>query len=98
MRLEKGCRKTPDSCITHDLNRYELEIEMPGVQKDDISINATQRSVKVSGKTEDTEYTTCYNLSHEINLDKIEATYSDNFLRLVMPFIDPIEAREIKIK
>jgi HSP20 family protein len=84
-------RLAPCTCISHDEkeDRLRIDIEMPGVNKDEIKLDMRKNSFCVSApKGEDSEYSGCVLLTHEIEPDKSEARYENGLLRVFSPVLD----------
>lgn len=81
----------PCACFSHDDKEGHLRIEMelPGVDKKDISIEMRKDSFCVSAsRGEDTEYSGCFSLAHEVLPEKTEARYESGLLRIFAPIKD----------
>lgn len=81
----------PCACFSHDdkEGRLKVEMELPGVNKKDISLDMRKDSFCVSApRGEDTEFSGCYMLAHEINPEKTEARYENGLLRIFAPIKD----------
>ncbi|MBM4338684.1 MAG: Hsp20/alpha crystallin family protein [Deltaproteobacteria bacterium] len=79
---------TPCACISHDRDQGYLkaELEMPGVDKKDIKLDMRNNSFCVSApRGEDTEYSGCFTLAHEVLADKAEARYENGLLKINTP-------------
>ncbi|HDZ90896.1 MAG: Hsp20/alpha crystallin family protein [Deltaproteobacteria bacterium] len=93
--------------------KYLLHAELPGLNKDDISISIEDGYVTVSGRKEtskEEEGTTYYlketrsgsfsrsfRLPGKVDRDKVDATFKDGVLTVTMPMEKAPEARKIKI-
>ena len=84
-------RLTPSTCISHDEidDRLRIDIKMPSVSKDEIKLDMRKDSFCVSApKGEDSEYSSCVLLTHEIEPDNSEARYENGLLRVFSPVFD----------
>jgi HSP20 family molecular chaperone IbpA len=97
MPAKPRIRISPATCIYHDTERYSLEAELPGVDKKDVEVQATQHSLCITGRRGDVEYSTCYHLAHAIDVKKTSAEYKDGFLNITLPFQEAITTVDIKI-
>jgi HSP20 family molecular chaperone IbpA len=88
--MEERSKVTPCTCFSHDDQRGSLNItvEMPGVDKKSISLDMRRDSFCVSAPREDTEYSGCFRLAHEVEPDKTDARYENGLLRIVAPIKD----------
>ena len=84
-------RLTPCACFSHDESgaRLRIDLEMPGVKRDDIKLEMRRNSFCVSApKSENSEYSSCFMLTHEIEPEKAEAKYENGLLRIFSPIKD----------
>lgn len=88
----------PKTCAYHDKDKYTFEIELPGVQKDRIQVEATEDGFTVWAEKKDVVFTECYCLSNAINPDASKGSYNQGLLSLELPLKNPINGgRKIKI-
>ena len=73
-------------------------MELPGVPKGGVKVDASKSGLCISGEREDIIYTGCYTLGHEISPDSAEAKYDNGFLRIKVPFKKADEKVKIEIK
>ena len=79
---------TPCACFSHDEvgGRLKIEVEMPGVNKDDIKLDMRRDVLCLSApRGNDAEYSSCFKLSHEVDPGKTEAKYENGLLRIFSP-------------
>lgn len=89
--MENRTKVTPCACFSHDDKdeRLKIELELPGVDKKDISLDMRKDSLCVTApRGEDTEYSGCYMLAHEVEPDKTEAKFENGLLRIFAPIRD----------
>ncbi|MFB3887625.1 MAG: Hsp20/alpha crystallin family protein [Thermodesulfobacteriota bacterium] len=82
---------TPCACFSHEEQegRYKIELELPGVDKKDIKLDMRKDSFCVSApRGEETEYSGCYMLAHEVIPEKTEARYESGLLKIFTPIKD----------
>jgi len=82
---------TPCACFSHDDKdgRFKIELELPGVDKKDIRLDMRKDSFCIfAPRGEDTEYSGCYMLAHEVVPEKTEARYESGLLRVFAPMKD----------
>ena len=82
---------TPCACVTHDdeKGRLNIELELPGVERKDITLDMRKDSFCISApRGEDTEYSGCFMLAHEVVPEKTEAKYESGLLRVFAPIKD----------
>lgn len=82
---------TPCTCVNHDdkIGRLKIELEIPGVDKKDISLEMRKDSFCVSAlRGEDTEYSGCFMLAHEMVHENSESKYESGLLTISAPMKD----------
>ncbi|OGP75627.1 MAG: hypothetical protein A2V86_14630 [Deltaproteobacteria bacterium RBG_16_49_23] len=82
---------TPCACFSHDDQKGQLKVEMelPGVEKKDIRLDMRKDSFCVTApRGQETEYSGCFMLAHEVIPDKTEAKYESGLLRIFAPIRD----------
>jgi HSP20 family protein len=95
---------TPKVRITEDKDNFYLNIEMPGIPKDDVKISLEDSVLTVIGtkktqnKSEDTnlilneihygEFSRSFNLSDNIKKDAIDAEFKDGLLIITLPKVE----------
>ena len=93
--------------------KYFLNAELPGLKRDDISISIEDGHVTVSGKKEDNKeekgsdyylketrygsFSRSFRLPGKVVEDKVDATYKDGVLTVVMPHEEEAETKKIEI-
>ena len=102
----------PNTDIFEDGDALTVVMEMPGVGKDNVSIDIENDQLKVEGKIDYSNYDgmdpvyTEYNVGHyqrafaisnKIDRDKINAELADGVLTLHLPKADEIKPRKIKV-
>lgn len=94
--------------------KYYLTAEVPGVDKDDISITIDQNVVTVSGKKESKKeekgtnyyiresssgsFSRSIRLPGSVDENQVEATFKDGVLKLVMPHKEKTTTKKIEIR
>ena len=100
---------TPKVRITEDKDIFNINMEMPGIPKDEVKISLENNVLSISGtktqssKTEDTnlimneiyygEFCRSFNLTDEIKKDAIEAEFKEGMLHITLPKVE--EAKPI---
>jgi HSP20 family protein len=89
--MNNRMKVTPCVCVSHDdqNGRLKIELELPGVDKKDIALEMRKDSFCVTApRGEDTEYSGCFMLAHEVTPDKTEAKYESGLLQIFAPMKD----------
>jgi HSP20 family protein len=89
---------TPEACFDHDSEMYYIQIELPGVKKEDIELSASEQTLCVEGSREDVILFGCFTLAHPVNADKAKASYDNGLLTVEIPLKAPITGKKIKIE
>jgi HSP20 family protein len=86
----KRSYQAPCSCFYYDQKegRYTIEVQMPGIQGKDISLDMWEDNFCVWAKKDDKEYSGCYMLAHDVDPARAEARYDNGLLRILAPFKD----------
>ncbi len=103
----------PAADLYEQEEQITLFIELPGVVKEDINISITGRSLTLTAEKKKPEidevdlrkgerhfgpFKRTYDLSCDVSVENIEATFTDGVLRLVIPKVeDKTQKIEIKI-
>ena len=97
-----------------DDKAYYVEVDLPGVKKDDISVDVKKDSLTVSGERKYKEevkeenyyksesyfgkFQRSFSLPDNADTDSISAKCEDGVLEIVLPKIAPKEVKKIEIK
>ncbi|GBU24652.1 heat-shock protein Hsp20 [Fibrobacteria bacterium R8-3-H12] len=100
-RGEEAKAYTPKSYLTEKDGVYTLEVELPGVKKEDIHIDVESNLLKISAirKREDEEYKyeREYHLSNEVDSANIKASSENGILTLVLSRKPEAQSKRIEI-
>ena len=112
-KRDTGEEINPSVDLVEKDNEYLLTAELPGFDKDDISITVEDGYVTVSGKrefkneTEDSNFhvremrygsfSRSFRLPKRVLEDKVDATYKDGILKVVMPYSEDEKTKKIAI-
>ncbi len=88
--MDEKTKVTPCTCASHDDKggRLKIEVEMPGVDKQNIQLDIRKNSFCVSAPRGDAQYSGCFSLAHEIEPGKTEAQYENGLLKIFAPLKD----------
>ncbi|MBK8983890.1 MAG: Hsp20/alpha crystallin family protein [Ignavibacteria bacterium] len=94
----------PKVRITEDRDNFFINMEIPGMTKEDVKISVENNILSVNGvkkqekKTDDTnlitneiyygEFSRSFNLSKEIKIDSIDAEYKEGMLNITLPKVE----------
>jgi len=84
--------------IDHDRERYKIQVELPGVKKDDIDLEVSESSFCIRASRKDAEMAGCYFLAHPVDIDGVDASFDEGLLNVSIPFKIPIRGKRIDIR
>ena len=88
---------TPEICLDHDSEMYHIQIDLPGVKKEEIELLASEQTLCVEGLREDVILFGCFTLAHPVNPEKAKASYENGLLSVEIPFKARVKGKKIKI-
>jgi HSP20 family molecular chaperone IbpA len=110
-------KSRPVSTVTPVVDIYEnddeilLHADMPGVEKDKITVNVDNGTLTITGVREietkgvatweefgNVEYKRNFSVPQTIDVSKVDAELKDGFLRLHLPKSEAAKPRQIEIK
>lgn len=112
-RRDFGEELTPTVDFSEKDGKYYLTAELPGMKKEDISIAIENGYVTISGKKEDNReekgsdyyiretshgsFRRSFRLEKGVDEEKVDATYKDGVLSIVMPHREAAETKKITV-
>lgn len=109
-----GEQWTPSVDFYEKDNKYFLTAELPGMDKDDISVTVDKGVVTLTGKKESSRedkgtnyylressygsFSRSFRLPSEVEEDRVEASFKDGVLTLEMPHKEETATKKIEIK
>ncbi|HDI85849.1 MAG TPA: Hsp20/alpha crystallin family protein [Candidatus Korarchaeota archaeon] len=98
-RAEEGYR-TPfvDVILDEKANQVRVIAELPGVSKEDIDINATERSVEIRAERGDRKYRAVVDLPVEVDVNSAKASYNNGVLEITFKPRREVRPKGTKIK
>ncbi|MDN7025886.1 Hsp20/alpha crystallin family protein [Methanoculleus sp. FWC-SCC1] len=92
---------SPSVCAYSDENfeNLHIEVELPGVDKKDVSFRMQEDSFTVDASRENIRYVGTYAIYCPVDPDKAKATFRNGLLAVDVPYKEevPEEARQIPI-
>ncbi|HKQ18524.1 MAG TPA: Hsp20/alpha crystallin family protein [Candidatus Eisenbacteria bacterium] len=104
----------PTTDIVETDDRFVVELDLPGMKREEIKISVQNGSLTVKGERKQSSeqsknkysryersygsFTRTFQLPNTIDGSRIEASYQDGVLRLVLPKSEAARPREIEVK
>ena len=91
----------PEVCSWADdeSETYKIEIQLPGVEKNDIKLKFHEDSYFIKGETEDTIYIGTYSICCPVKPEEAKATYHQGLLKIEVPFkVSEYQTIDVKIE
>ncbi len=104
---------SPMADITEDTDKYELSFDIPGMKREEIKMNFTDNTLKISGERQSMEEkkdATCHRVERvsgkfyrsftfptQVDAEKISASYKDGVLVVTVPKSEEVKPRQISI-
>ncbi len=89
---------TPNASMDHDKKFYYIEVELPGVKKQDIELSVSDQSFCVRAEREDVEFLGCYLLAHLADMDATRAKFDNGLLSMEIPLKKPTKEKRVTIE
>lgn len=112
-RRDAGEEVTPSVDFSEKDGKYYLTAELPGIEKENISITVEDGYITLSGKKEEKKeekgsdyylketrygsFSRSFRLPGKVAEDKVDATYKDGVLTVEMPHEEETETKKIEI-
>ncbi|MBI1221998.1 MAG: Hsp20 family protein [Bacteroidetes bacterium] len=113
-RMNQAARFSPKTDISEDEKGFHIELSLPGMKKEDVSLEVKKDMLTIEGerKFESEEKDKTYHrvessygsfkrsftLPDYTNSDAIEATFENGILKVFVPKAEKIAAKSIEIK
>ena len=91
----------PEVCSWADDEKeaYKIEVQLPGVEKEQISLKMHEDSFFIKGETEDTTYIGSYAICCPVIPEKTKAIYNQGLLKIEVPFKESVyQSVDVKIE
>ena len=89
---------TPNAYMDHDKKFQYIEVELPGVKKEDIELSVSDQSFCVRAPREDIEFIGCYVLTHLAETDNTKAKYGNGILSIESPLKKQQKDKKVTIE
>jgi len=107
MAEKKASRKTskkskpsiaPTMYLDHDEKYYYIQVELPGVKKEDVTLEVSESSMCVTGSRSDLDFLGCYVLMHPVNDDGAKAKFENGLLSVEIPIKKVLKGKKVTIE
>jgi HSP20 family protein len=88
----------PIMYMDHDDKNYYIQVELPGVKKEDAELEVSDQSFCVRGERRDVELLGCYILTHAVNAEKVKAKFDNGLLSIEIPIKKILKGKKIAIE
>jgi HSP20 family protein len=89
---------TPTMYLDHDEKYYYIQVELPGVKKEDVMLEVSDSSFCVTGSRSDVDFLGCYVLMHSVNGEGSKAKFEDGLLSIEIPIKKILKGKKIPIE
>jgi HSP20 family molecular chaperone IbpA len=92
--IEETISKSPEGCMyfERDDSRITIEVSLPGVKKEDISLKLQEDTLVVSVPRDDIKFMTMLSIRCPVVAEMAEATYNNGLLRITAPLKDAMDS------
>ena len=88
----------PTTYMYHDDKSYYIQVEMPGVKKEDVELSISDQSYCVRGAREDIEFLGCYVLAHAVDTEKVKAKFENGLLNVEIPIKKILKGKKVAVE
>ncbi|MDB9528847.1 Hsp20/alpha crystallin family protein [Oscillatoria sp. CS-180] len=104
---------TPAVRLTEDSDRYQLTVQLSGIESDAIDVQATREAIVISGERKRSdvaegerilhddmnygEFRRVINLPKPIQNDAVEANFDNGLLTLTLPKVEDVRNKVVKV-
>lgn len=89
---------TPTMYMDHDEKNYYIQVELPGVKKEDVTLEVSDQSLCVRGTRADVELSGCYILAHAVNGENAKAKFENGLLSVEIPIKKILKGKKVPIE
>lgn len=87
----------PVMYLDHDNKLYYIQVELPGVKKEDVTLEVSDQSMCVTGSRKDVDFLGCYVLAHPADGANAKAKFEDGLLSVEIPIKKILKGKKVPI-
>jgi HSP20 family protein len=88
----------PTMYFDHDEKNYYIQVELPGVKKEDVSLEVSDQSLCVRGSRADVDLLGCYVLGHAVAGENAKAKFDNGLLNVEIPIKKILKGKKVLIE
>jgi HSP20 family protein len=88
----------PTTYVDHDIKNYYIQVELPGVKKEDVQLSVSEQSFCVRGIREDVDLLGCFVLAHPVTEAKAKARFENGLLSVMIPLKKHFAGKKIPVE
>ena len=88
----------PTMYMDHNEKFYYIQVELPGVKKEDVTLEVSDQSFCVRGVRGDVELLGCYILAHAVDGEKSKAKFENGLLNIEVPIKKILKGKKVTIE
>ncbi len=89
---------TPTMYLDHDNKYYYIQVELPGVKKEDVTLEVSDSSFCVTGTRLDVDFLGCWVLMHAVGAEGTKAKFEDGLLYVEIPIKKIQKGKKIPVE
>jgi HSP20 family protein len=88
----------PTMYLDHDEKYYYIQVELPGVKKDEVTLEVSDSSFCVTGSRLDVDFLGCWMLMHAVSAEGAKAKFEDGLLSVEIPIKKILKGKKVPIE
>lgn len=88
----------PAVYINHNEKEYKINIELPGVKKEDISFEITSLGFCLNAPSANFNYSGCWALAHETEPEKSKAKFKNGLLTVTIALKEHVTGKKVVVE
>lgn len=97
MSKDDKLKVEPVTCVYHNEKKYDIEVELRGIKKDDIQIIMGTSSFCLDAANSNKVFQVCQGLCHKVIPHKAVAIFEEGLLRISVPIEESFKGVKLKI-